>query len=112
MRTLERFGASYLPLAQRLMIEAATAADRVLKGPAPTVWLRGFGDRSVDHGILAWIDDPEADFATVELAIFDRLLLLFEEHGIEIRIGGVTCTSAPSPAARSRAPSLSPSPDR
>lgn len=76
--------ATDLPLAQRLMIEAATAADRVLKAPAPTVWLRGFGDSSVDHEILAWIDDPEAGVGNVQSDILNRLWLLFQEHGIEI----------------------------
>jgi small-conductance mechanosensitive channel len=73
-----------LPLAQKLMIEAATAADRVLKTPAPTVWLRGFGDSSVDHEILAWISDPEAGVGNVQSDILNRLWLLFQEHKIEI----------------------------
>ena len=73
-----------LPLAQKLMIEAATAAERVLKVPAPTVWLRGFGDSSVDHEILAWIDDPEAGVGNVQSDILNRLWLLFQEHEIEI----------------------------
>ena len=76
--------ASDLPLAQKLMIEAATAAERVLKTPAPTVWLRGFGDSSVDHEILAWINDPEAGVGNVQSDILNRLWLLFQEHGIEI----------------------------
>ena len=76
--------ASDLPLAQKLMIEAATAAERVLKSPAPTVWLRGFGDSSVDHEILAWINDPEAGVGNVQSDILNRLWLLFQEHGIEI----------------------------
>lgn len=73
-----------LPLAQRLMIEAATAAGRVLEEPPPTVWLRGFGDSSVDHEILAWINDPEAGVGNVQSEILNRLWLLFQEHGIEI----------------------------
>ena len=73
-----------LPLAQRLMIEAATAAHRVLKEPRPTVWLRGFGDSSVDHEILAWINDPEAGVGNVQSDVLNRLWLLFKEHGIEI----------------------------
>lgn len=73
-----------LPLAQKLMIEAATAAERVLKEPVPTVWLRGFGDSSVDHEILAWIEDPEAGVGNVQSDILNRLWLLFKEHEIEI----------------------------
>jgi len=73
-----------LPLAQRLMIEAATAAARVLPEPKPTVWLRGFGDSSVDHEILAWINDPEMGVGNVQSDILNRLWRLFKEHGIEI----------------------------
>lgn len=73
-----------LPLAQRLMIEAASAADRVLSHPPPTVWLRGFGDSAVDHEILAWINDPEAGVGNVQSDILNRLWLLFREHSIEI----------------------------
>lgn len=73
-----------LPLAQKLMIEAASAATRVLKQPSPTVWLRGFGDSSVDHEILVWINDPQAGVGNVQSDVLNRLWLLFQEHGIEI----------------------------
>jgi small-conductance mechanosensitive channel len=80
-------GVSYdsdLPLAQRLMVEAAAASERVLKNPSPTVWLRGFGDSSVDHEILVWITDPEAGVGNVQSEILNRLWVLFKENGIEI----------------------------
>jgi small-conductance mechanosensitive channel len=80
-------GVSYdsdLPLAQRLMVEAAAASERVLKNPPPTVWLRGFGDSSVDHEILVWITDPEAGVGNVQSEILNRLWVLFKENGIEI----------------------------
>lgn len=73
-----------LPLAQRLMIEAAASSDRVLPDPAPSVWLRGFGESSVDHEILAWVNDPEAGVGNVQSDILNRLWLLFREHEIEI----------------------------
>ena len=73
-----------LPLAQRLMIEAATGVERVLKDPAPSVWLRGFGDSSVDHQILAWIEDPEAGVGNVQSDVLNRVWRLFQEHSIEI----------------------------
>lgn len=76
--------ASDLALAQRLMVEAAVAADRVLADPKPTVWLKGFGDNSVDHEILAWIADPELGVGNVQSDILNRLWRSFAEHGIEI----------------------------
>ena len=69
------------------------------KSPAPTVWLRGFGDSSVDHEILAWIKDPEAGVGNVQSDILNRLWLLFQEHGIEIPYpqSDVHIRSLPSP---------------
>ncbi|MDE1917849.1 MAG: mechanosensitive ion channel [Sphingomonadales bacterium] len=75
---------SDLALAQRLMIEAATAAARVLPQPAPSVWLKGFGDNSVDHDILLWIADPELGVGNVRSDVLNRVWKLFAEHGIEI----------------------------
>ena len=80
-------GVSYscdIQLAQKLMIEAAMQPKRVLKTPKPTVWLRGFGDSSVDHEILVWIRDPEAGVGNVQSEILNRLWVLFQENNIEI----------------------------
>jgi len=80
-------GVSYdcdLALAQRLMIEAATAATRVLADPKPSVWLKGFGDSSVDHDILVWIKDPELGVGNVRSDILNRIWIQFADHGIEI----------------------------
>jgi small-conductance mechanosensitive channel len=80
-------GVSYdcdLALAQRLMVEAAMQPERVLKTPKPTVWLRAFGESSVDHEILVWIADPEAGVGNVQSEILNRLWLLFKENGVQI----------------------------
>lgn len=75
---------SDLALAQRLMIEAASAAARVLPEPKPSVWLKGFGDNSVDHDILVWISDPELGVGNVRSDILNRLWVLFAENGVEL----------------------------
>lgn len=80
-------GVSYncdLGLAQRLMIQAAIAAPRVLTDPAPAIWLRGFGDSSVDHDILVWIEDPELGIGNVQSEILNLVWVLFKQNGIEI----------------------------
>lgn len=80
-------GVSYecdLALAQKLMIEAAMSAKRVLKVPKPNVWLREFGESSVDHEILIWVKDPEAGVGNVQSEILNRLWHLFKENGIQI----------------------------
>ena len=80
-------GVSYdcdLALAQKLMIEAAMTPKRVLKTPKPTVWLRAFGESSVDHDILLWIADPEAGVGNIQSEVLNRLWVLFKENGISI----------------------------
>ena len=73
-----------LALAQRLMVEAASAAKRVLNVPKPSVWLRKFGENAVEHEILAWIADPSAGVGSVQSEILNRLWQLFRENGIDI----------------------------
>ena len=80
-------GVSYdcdIVLAQKLMIQAASEAQRVLKSPAPNVWLREFGESSVNHDILVWIRDPEGGVGNVQSEILNRLWVLFKEHDIQI----------------------------
>jgi small-conductance mechanosensitive channel len=73
-----------IALAQKLMIDAAMVPARVLKTPKPTVWLRAFGESSVDHEILVWIKDPEAGVGNVQSEILNRVWVLFKENGVEI----------------------------
>lgn len=73
-----------LPLAQKLMMQAAGESPRVLKVPPPSVWLRGFGENAIEHEILAWIADPEAGIGSVQSEILLRLWHLFREHNIEV----------------------------
>ena len=80
-------GVSYdsdLALAQKLMTEAALAPDRVLRNPPPTVWLRAFGESSLDHEILVWISDPEGGVGNVQSEVLNRLWVLFKENGVEV----------------------------
>ena len=73
-----------LALAQKLMIEAAKASQRVLQSPEPRVWLREFGESSVNHEILVWISDPEGGVGNVQSEILNRLWVLFKENDISI----------------------------
>lgn len=80
-------GVSYacdLKLAQELMLRAAKESPRVLSSPKPNVWLSGYGDSSVDHEVLVWINDPEGGVGNVKSDVLNRLWWLFKEHGIEI----------------------------
>ena len=73
-----------LPLAQKLMVQAASESRRVMKNRPPKVWLIAFGESSVDHEILVWISDPEQGVGSVRSEILNRVWQLFQEHGIDI----------------------------
>jgi small-conductance mechanosensitive channel len=71
-----------LPLAQKLMVQAAKEADRVKDSPPPAVWLRAFGESTVDHEILVWISDPEAGIGSVRSEVLNRVWTLFKENNV------------------------------
>jgi small-conductance mechanosensitive channel len=71
-----------LALAQKLMVQAAKEAKRVKETPPPSVWLRAFGESSVDHEILVWISDPEGGVGSVRSEVLNRVWTLFKENGI------------------------------
>jgi small-conductance mechanosensitive channel len=73
-----------LPLAQKLMVQAATESHRVLQSRPPKVWLIAFGESSVDHEILVWIGDPEHGVGSVRSDVLNRVWQLFKENGIDI----------------------------
>ncbi len=80
-------GISYncdIKLAERLMLEAAASCARVLKTPAPSVWLSGYGDNSVDFTIHCWIRDPENGLGNIRSEVLKKLWDLFQESDIEI----------------------------
>lgn len=87
VRVQVEVGVSYntdMELAEKLMLEAAGNAPRVLETPPPTVWWNGFGDNSVDFTIHCWIRDPEQGVGNIRSAVLKNLWALFKEHGIEI----------------------------
>ncbi|MCZ8369934.1 MAG: mechanosensitive ion channel [Porphyrobacter sp.] len=80
-------GVSYdadMALAEKLMLEAAGKARRVLATPPPTVWWNGFGDNAVNFTIHCWINDPEEGVGNVKSDVFKHLWALFKEHGVEL----------------------------
>ena len=73
-----------LKLAQELMLRAAAESPRVLKSPKTNVWLTAFGDKGLEHEILAWISDPEGGVGNVKSDVLNRLWWLFKDAGIEV----------------------------
>lgn len=80
-------GVSYdadMQLAEKLMLEAARKAKRVLLRPAPAVWWNGFGDNAVNFTIHCWINDPEEGVGNVRSDVLKHLWTLFRENGIAL----------------------------
>src|SRR3990167_4695468 len=57
--------------------------DRVLKDPAPTAVLTGFGDNGVNLELLVWIEDPERG-ADVRSDLFRHIWKDFKTAGITL----------------------------
>ncbi len=80
-------GVSYhcdIDKAEALMLEAAADTPRVLESPAPSVWLDGYGDSSVNFVVQCWIVDPEEGVGNIRSDVLKRLWKLFQRDGIEI----------------------------
>jgi small-conductance mechanosensitive channel len=75
---------SDLDLAEKLMLEAAKDAPRVLNSPEPKVLLMNFGANAVEFEIRFWITDPEEGVSGVRSEVLKRVWRLFGEHGIEL----------------------------
>jgi len=87
VRVQVKVGVSYsadMDLAEKLMLEAAAKAKRVLATPPPTVWWNDFGENSVNFTIHCWINDPEEGVGNVKSAVLKNLWALFKDNGIEI----------------------------
>jgi len=80
-------GVSYsadLDLVEKLLIEAAVGAPRVLVAPEPRAMLLAFGASSVDFEIHFWIADPEEGIAGVRSDVLKRAWHLFKKNGVEL----------------------------
>jgi small-conductance mechanosensitive channel len=75
---------SDLEKARELMMAAAAETPRVLKDPAPTCFLVGFGDSSVNLEARVWINDPQNGLASVKNSILWGVWHRFRDHGIEL----------------------------
>lgn len=81
-----------LRVAQRLMVEAATANPRVLADPAPLVWITAFGERAVEHELRVWIADPEAGLGNVQGEVFLAIWDAFKAKGIALPMPRIDVT--------------------
>lgn len=85
-RVVIRVGVGYgsdLELTKRLLLQAASECERVLKEPEPVVYFLNFGASSLDHELRLYVGkladrNPTVDFLN------RRVNQLFEENGIDI----------------------------
>jgi small-conductance mechanosensitive channel len=73
-----------LELAEKLLLEAAVGAPRVLSQPAPNVRLMAFGANAIEFEIRFWITDPEEGVSGARSEVLKRVWHLFKEHSIEL----------------------------
>ena len=75
---------SDVALVQRLLIEACTSQERVLKDPAPNAFLSKFGADGLEFTVSYWIGDPENGQLALRSTINMLILAALREHRIEI----------------------------
>ena len=68
----------------RLLLQAATAQQRVLADPAPSVALSAFGADGLEFTVGYWIADPESGQLNLRSLINLAILQSLRENGIEI----------------------------
>ena len=73
-----------IDVAEKLMLEAARSCARVLDVPAPSAWLKAFGDSAIEFEIMAWIRDPEEGVGNVRSEVLKAVWRAFRDGGIEI----------------------------
>jgi len=86
MRRMITVGVSYNSNAQdvrRILLEVAEKHGLVLDNPAPSVFLTGFGDSSLNFDLAVWMDDPARANAVLSDLRF-MILSEFEKFDIEI----------------------------
>ncbi|TPE51030.1 mechanosensitive ion channel family protein [Amaricoccus solimangrovi] len=71
-----------VPLAMRLVEEAARETPRVLRHPEPVCRLMSFGDSTVNLEMRFWVDDPANGVINVRSAVLVSIWRKFREHGI------------------------------
>jgi len=74
---------SDIKLAEKLLMEVATANDRVLSDPPPAAMFLGFGDNSLEFELRVFVKGVR-DFMPVVHEIHVAIDGKFREHGVEI----------------------------
>ena len=73
---------SNLKKAKEILLEICAEDDRILKDPAPEVYVGGLADSSVNLSLRFWAKNE--DFWAAHFHVMETLKLRFDEKGIEI----------------------------
>ncbi|MFO7815000.1 MAG: mechanosensitive ion channel [Halanaerobiales bacterium] len=87
VRTTVTVGVSYnsdVEKALELMEKSIKGIDRILDKPSPKIFLKEFGDSSINLEIRFWIEDPENGMADIKSEINKNIWNLFKENDIKI----------------------------
>ncbi len=80
-------GVSYQSDVRKVMalcVEGAGAVERVLKQPAPSCLLMGFGESTLNLELRFWINDAPNGVSNVKSDVLVQVWDRFHEHGIEM----------------------------
>ena len=75
---------SDVELVMRLLAQAATAQDRVLKDPGVTINLTNFAPDGLEFTANYWMNDPENGQQNLRSLVNLAVLAAFKQHGISI----------------------------
>lgn len=67
-----------------LLLAVAAEHSRIVKDPAPQIFLKNFAESGIDLALGFWINDPEEGLARLRSDINWAIWKRFKEHGIEI----------------------------
>ena len=73
-----------IALAERLMLEAAAATDRILADPEPAVRMIALGESAIQFELRIWIDDPEDGLGNVRSDLLKEIWRQFVAHGVQV----------------------------
>jgi small-conductance mechanosensitive channel len=75
---------SDLERVREIMLAAADQHPRVLETPAPTVFLKHFGESGIDMELAVWIDSPDEGELALRSDLNWAIWQVFQREGIEI----------------------------
>ena len=103
---------SDVALVMRLLADAATAQERALKDPGPSVNLTNFGPDGLEFTLNYWMTDPENGQQNLRSLVNLSILAALRQHGIDIPYPQRVVHSRVEPVAADASPGTQAGADR